>query len=258
MVDGTTIGDVARATFASIWGDGLGTSQGLSVDQASMKASGAGRGLRLQYASLIATHFRQHGRHGQYRWIYQLFTDPDKRAADLLTGIRHHLTVHETYRVNLLTQIHRPIVDGTTLLGELNTALGDLRTNWEALRRLFISSPEIADQQLNAFRRLLNVRPVDDLSRTIAARSLGPDEIRKLGNNVFARLYGSWLHLATLCRTQEVVALAATQTPGVECGRLFFDTAFRATLLERLSPIALGVAFLVGGFSLIRAAQNKA
>ncbi|MBI4374491.1 MAG: hypothetical protein HY542_06405, partial [Deltaproteobacteria bacterium] len=83
MVDGTTIGDVARATFASIWGDGLGTSQGLSVDQASMKASGAGRGLRLQYASLIATHFRQHGRHGQYRWIYQLFTDPDKRAADL-------------------------------------------------------------------------------------------------------------------------------------------------------------------------------
>ncbi|MBI2981316.1 MAG: hypothetical protein HYY44_03300, partial [Deltaproteobacteria bacterium] len=159
---------------------------------------------------------------------------------------------HETYRVNLLTQIHRPIVDGTTLLGELNTALGDLRANWEALRRLFISSPEIADQRLAAFRRVLNVRPIDDLSRTIAARSLGPEEIEKLGNNVFARLYTSWLNLARLCRQQEVIASVATQTPGVECGRLFFDTAFRATLLERLGPIALGVAFLVGGFSLLR------
>ncbi|MBI2083529.1 MAG: hypothetical protein HYT76_08155 [Deltaproteobacteria bacterium] len=252
-----TAGDVARAAFASVWTDHLGSHHLDGINHASLALSGGSPELVEKGAVYLSTHLQHQGRHGQYRWIFHLFTDPDKRAADLVAGIRYHLAVHQTYRVNLLTQIHRPIVDGTTLLGELDTALDNLRASWRALFGLCGSAPAIADQQLAAFRKVLNVQDIDDLSERVVARSLGPDEIGKLGENVFARLYRDWLHLATLCRTEEVIAGASAQTPGVLCGQRYFDPVFRAGILRLIGPIALGVAFLMGGFHLLKSNSTE-
>ncbi|MBI4374709.1 MAG: hypothetical protein HY542_07510 [Deltaproteobacteria bacterium] len=248
--------DLAKASFARVWADPMAGD--LPYDELMTLVDSndpSPLALREDRAFFLEMSFRANRRHGHYRWVYELFTNPSYTPEQLAHGIEHHLSVHQNYRLRGLLPVHAEPFDGCELMGDLWEATAKLRRELGEFKTLMLSGEGKAQAvlQLEELRELLQAPVVKDLGEAVVARSLTVAQMKQPGvnQNLAVRLYQSWLRVVEICRPNELVAAAVSNSPAPRSGRLFFDYFFRTTLLSQIKPIALGFGIIFGGIALL-------